>query len=476
MRTIVSIVVASTLAATSSSQQRLDPGRLYPVTAPVRHAGIVDVTTGRWTRGGGATKLGAQVVYDNTCTWVGGSYYAAFDWCEDAYDEGRIPSPSSPAAPGGAQASNTITRMEIGYCSSMGPLSSTLGYDIELAFWDKLGGPCLGGVQPPTPPPVSTTATAYFDLDGLGLPTSPALGVVACWLITLDVSNTGFVLASDGEGQFDGNLVDDTFAWMIRQNSTQGAPTGPQGEGFILAGEPAAGGYGACTYDIPCGTDAFTGQPCGTGLDTFDGFWVNVDGIGVGASNQPVGCANSVAQYGFGTNCYFFGHYPLSNLDSFHLRLESDGRGSISTCSQTKATSVPGCTALLTVDELSLAGVWSTTDIPRDASLAAGATIGVYLYTDGVGIGPSTVVNTTPFGTLCLGGFKRSAPTCSAASATTQPGVCNAVPMTTAVSCSSQALGLALGEDVNVQFWYRDPTAANPGNANLSNALFYTLQ
>jgi len=33
-----------------------------------------------------------------------------------------------------------------------------------------------------------------------------------------------------------------------------------------------------------------------------------------------------------------------------------------------------------------------------------------------------------------------------------------------------------VGDDVNVQLWYRDPTAANGGNANLSNAIFYTVQ
>ena len=38
------------LALPSLAQQRLDPSRLIPIRGEVRHAGTVDVTTGRWTR------------------------------------------------------------------------------------------------------------------------------------------------------------------------------------------------------------------------------------------------------------------------------------------------------------------------------------------------------------------------------------------------------------------------------------------
>jgi hypothetical protein len=57
-----------------------------------------------------------------------------------------------------------------------------------------------------------------------------------------------------------------------------------------------------------------------------------------------------------------------------------------------------------------------------------------------------------------------------------QPGVCNSGPMTVAVDCNGGALGIAVGEDVNVQLWYRDPKHGEHGNANLSNAVFYTVQ
>jgi len=48
--------------------------------------------------------------------------------------------------------------------------------------------------------------------------------------------------------------------------------------------------------------------------------------------------------------------------------------------------------------------------------------------------------------------------------------------MNVAINCNGGALGIVVGEDVNAQLWYRDPTSANPGNANFSNAIFYTVQ
>ncbi|HVS18175.1 MAG TPA: hypothetical protein VMT18_06215, partial [Planctomycetota bacterium] len=221
-----------------------------------------------------------------------------------------------------------------------------------------------------------------------------------------------------------------------------------------------------------------SGDTCGTGLDVFDAFWINVDGIGAGSSAHNTACANAVSQYGNGTNCYFFGGPPGTPLIALWLVLESEGRGDqVLFCLQAKATSVSGCTATLTTTDLTLAtGVWNGTDIPRHVSLGSGTTVGIYIYTDGVGIGQSTFSAATPFGTLCLNGFNRSAPACAPATATTVGGVCNTSVLSTAVNCNGGALGIAVGEDVNVQLWYRDPTPANPGNANFSNAIFYTVQ
>jgi hypothetical protein len=461
------------LALSAAAQEQLPRSRLFPITAPIRDAGTVDVTTGKWTRPHGSTKVGSQVVYNNTCTWAGGAYYAGFDWCEENYDEGRIPSPSSPGAPNGAQVTNHILSVQVTYCTFVGPTTGVGGYDMDLAFWDNLGGDCVGGV-PPTPPPVSSTATAYLPLAGLGLPGSTAVGFQACWIVTLDTSNAGIALQSDGDGVYDGAGALDKFTWMQRQNATQPASVAGAPDGFLIAGDPAVGNFGSCSYDIPCGGVA---GDCGTGLDTFDGSWINVDGSPVGGGTPPPGCNNSVGLYGFGSNCYFFGGYPTAPFASYYIVLESDGRaGAVGYCTQTKPTSVSGCSAELDVTDLTLAtGVWTATDIPRQAGLGTGTVLGIFIYTDGVGIGQSAFSANTAFGTLCLSGFKRSAPACAPATlANAQAGVCNPGPMTTSVNCGGGALGIAVGEDVNAQLWYRDPGAG--GNANFSNAIFYTVQ
>jgi hypothetical protein len=465
---------AALLCTSAAAQQKLDPSRMYPITTPIKNAGTVDVTTGKWTKPGQQTKAGVGIIFNNTCTWQTQAYYAGFDWCEENYDEGRIPSPSDPAAPSGALANNVIQSIQVSYCTFAGNVSGAGGYDMDLAFFNKLGGDCVGTI-PPTPPSVSSQATAYIPLAGLGLPGSTTFGFQACWLVTLDMSNTGMVLASDGEGTFDGAGPDDKFIWMQRQNTTVGAlqiPGTP--DGFFISGEPATGGFGACSYNIPCGTDALFGNTCGTGLDSFDAPWINVDGIGVGAAGIPAGCANSVAQYGFGTNCYFFGGYPSAPLASYWLVMEGDARsgpGFTSYCTQTKPTSVAGCFATLTATDLTVAtGVWSATNIP---AAAAATIVGIYIYTDGVGIGQSTFSATVPFGTLCLAGFKRSAPTCAPAVLAGVAG-CNTGTMNVAVNCNGGALGIVAGEDVNVQLWHRDPAAA--GTADFSNAIFYTAQ
>jgi hypothetical protein len=176
------------------------------------------------------------------------------------------------------------------------------------------------------------------------------------------------------------------------------------------------------------------------------------------------------------------GGLPSVRIDAFGLAsvaIHGDDpcSGAQSFCVQTKPTSVPGCTATLEVDDCTLAaGVWSSTNIPRDSAAGLGTSIGIYVYTHGVAIGQSAFSSGVPYGTLCLQGFKRSSPACAPATLPgAQPGVCNSGAMTTAANCNGGALGLAVGEDVNVQLWYRDPMASSPGNANFSNAVFYTL-
>ncbi|HVS19312.1 MAG TPA: FG-GAP repeat protein [Planctomycetota bacterium] len=146
-------------------------------------------------------------------------------------------------------------------------------------------------------------------------------------------------------------------------------------------------------------------------------------------------------------------------------------------CTQTLPTSVDSCFALLTVSDPTLAtGSWNTTNIPRSSTIPDGTTLGVYIFTNGVGFGQSTVSMPVTFGTLCLQNFKRSSAYCTPVSLSTTSGLCNTGVLTLDTNCNGGALGLSVGEDVNVQLWFRDPTTQNFGQSRASNAIYYTLQ
>lgn len=141
-------------------------------------------------------------------------------------------------------------------------------------------------------------------------------------------------------------------------------------------------------------------------------------------------------------------------------------------CVQTKPTSVPGCTAVLSASGASLSGdVWTVANVPLGPSV--NSTLGILIYTHFVGGGPSGVSLTVPFGTLCLSNFQRSAPACAPLTLSGPANSCGNAFGAFEPDCNSAALGLLPGEDVNVQAWYRDPTVG-PEGANLSNAIHFT--
>ena len=268
-RTLPVVIGAALLGTTASAQHELGPARRVPITAPIKNAGTVDVTTGRWTAPSTGAKAGAYNVFNNTCSWTITNSYAAFSECEDSYDEGRVPTGSSPGTHVGAMPQQKILELEIGYCTFNATPAG--GMNMELAFWNKLNGNCIGGV------PVNHSNTS-----GLALPGSTSNGIKACWTVTLDVSSLGWTLQSDGDGTFD-NLEDqDKFIWGKRINDVSPGGSG-RPNGFILSGDPGFSVPGSCSYTNPCQTDVFSGLPCGTGLGAWDGSWINVDNVATGA-------------------------------------------------------------------------------------------------------------------------------------------------------------------------------------------------
>ena len=300
-RSSLIVAGAALLCSTAAAQHGLDPARRIPITAQPKHAGTVDVTTGQWTAPGAASKKAVITVFNNPCTWSVGGFYGGYTECEDSYDEGQIPSTGndlwSTAWPTGSGVADSqlVDSFQIYYCTwnatSSGPM------DIEIVFYDKLNGECVGGIAPTgpgshwsrtkNPPGGGAGTTAYFDLTGLGLPGSTTAGFQACRIVDIDVSNAGFTLASDGDGSFDNLAAEDAFIWGKRFNNVTPV-TSPNG--FVISADPGYAAPGTCTYNIPCATDVLYSNPCGTGYGTFDSEWINVDGVGVNSSaGTPAG-------------------------------------------------------------------------------------------------------------------------------------------------------------------------------------------
>ena len=321
MRCIGLTAMAVVLLSGAAAAQSVDSSGIHPVTAPLRDAGTLDLSTGLWRSGSGPALRASTPVFDNTCTWTGGGFYAGPPHCMDIYDDGRIPSTSDPNAPVGATDDNLIDGFRIAYCTG----HPTGAVAIAISFWDHNGGPCAGWVaqQAIIPATAYNGATAYFDLSGTGLPGSATAGSLSCWTVTIDLSNTaggGFCLLSDGDGSYQG--TGDEFNWAFQHemdNSLYGTVSGP-----LIKAEPLAGAFGACTYNIACGVDPFSGAPCGTGRATSDQMWQNVDGCavgGAGCSGVPPGsCPNAP-----GSGCYFFGGWPANAWASFYMQMTSSG-------------------------------------------------------------------------------------------------------------------------------------------------------
>jgi hypothetical protein len=462
-----SLIAASAvlLCSAAFAQNRLDTSRTYPVTVPVKDAGVFNWSTKKWVPKSQVSRLRAQslLVYNNTCTWTGGFYYGGLEDCEEVYDEGRIPSSTDPAELLGATDDNAINFFQIGYCT----YHPTGTVDIEIAFFDSLGGFCIG-FTPPTPPPISGQATAYADLGAAGfLPGSSALGFQACWIVGVSIGNGGFCLQSDGNGTWDNDSDADRFNWMFRQNN----PTvGTNQNGHLITGEPSMAAN-ACTYDQPCATDPNLGLPCGHGYDSFDAFWINVDGS-IGGS-PSLGCPGGVP----GSGCYFFGGYPGNPFAGNWLAMGSAGAcagcdGDITTFCTAAGTTGSGGTCIPTI---------SSTGVPSPRNLAPFTiTISnlelnksgfpIYSYDANYPAGPN------------WGQYFRCAPAPVQRSALqnsgTSGGLCggtHALDFNDYMATHPSALGAPFnaGDNLIVQGFFRDPPSKK--QSGFSNALAFTL-
>ncbi len=272
------------LGASASAQQQLAPSRVHPITSTVRDAGVYHLATGTWTRKASQASLGADTIYDNTCSGV---YYYGF-WGDHFIDEGRIPSPSGPSnlnARPGCNSSYSIDGFQIAYCTDQLSMAT---YTIN--FYES---------YPSCATVVGVTPTSGFAITGLPASVGPG----ACWIVTIDLdsppqtASLAFVMLADGDGTFTGGPNSNLFGWesFTSVPAASATFTGP-----IIAGEP-----GVCLgYDGTRWDPVVNYTEAGTGMST-----LNQIRIEQGPNTAP--------------GCYYW----MSGFLSFHLELYSDACG-----------------------------------------------------------------------------------------------------------------------------------------------------
>lgn len=439
---------ALTLLASLAGAQEIPPSKLYPVTVPVRSAGVLDLATGAWNRSGSpdGSSASSAVVYDNTCSWTGGSFYFGPEDCEEVYDSGRVPSSTDPNAPAGATDDNLIDCFEISYCTAF----ATGSVSIQIALYEQLG-PCVStGGKPP-----GNGELAYFDLAGMGLPgDNTGSGLLACWTVSINVPGGGVCMRSDGDGVWDGSANLDNFGWSFghdMDNALTGFASGP-----LIRADPTVSAFGSCTYTIPCGVDPSTGTACGTGLGVADQYYGNTDGS---ASGSPGGalCPGSI-----GTNCYWFGGAPVNPFASFHFKLQSAGPCATGNCAQVYCSNLQNPSTGNCVATIRGAGCQPSSGAGDYDVVLTGAEnnkpVALIFGTNGRA--------TTPFsnGTLCVAGPTKLSPRSNTGAA---GGPCTG---TNRITVNDPAgIDFAAGTQANFQYWIRDRASAS--GTDLSDGL-----
>jgi len=319
------------LGATASAQTRSVP-QSRPITAPIQNGGTYHVATGTWTPPvQGSQLLGVQqstgpgIVYDNTCV---AASYAPMAVGARFFDEGRLPSKTSPVVANGnglgndsevgTQDSYQIDAFQLAYCTRD---ATTRSYTVN--FYQALN---VCGATP-------ATATASFALTGL--PGATTAGTLACWAINMDLTNCApggtpmsFTMLADADGAYGGASMGngDTFGWSFQLVSTSvyGA------DGLILAGgKPAGGSFttsagsdgtvfdtGAISARYPDNSDAINLGPGGVPCTTFSAGSSPEKGTGMGTVDAFREENNPPTANG----CYTFG---APNMSSFYLQLYS---------------------------------------------------------------------------------------------------------------------------------------------------------
>jgi hypothetical protein len=286
LRSSLTLTGLVALAATASAQQLAPASHIRQITAAPRDGGTYHLATGTWTRKAQAANVGADTIYNNTCST---GYYSAFSG--DSYvDEGRLPSPSSPSnlnSKPGCATFYTVDGFQLAYCTDQ--LPATFGtYTIN--FFQSYAT-CATAI--------GVTPTAGFALTGLPAATGAS---AQCWIVNIDLdappqtASLAFNMLADGDGSYAGAENTNLFGWAM-SSTAPGTGTGP-----LIAGDPAT-----CTrYDGTRWDPVVNYAEAGTGMGTQDAFRIEGGPTTAG--------------------CYWFGGAPFG---SFWLRLFADACGPV---------------------------------------------------------------------------------------------------------------------------------------------------
>jgi hypothetical protein len=224
--------------------------------AEVQDAGRYVLSTGQLFPPGmvAGPEANPQVIYNNTCPT---NLFTSLLSGSVLIDEGRLPSSSSPAPNAGTRQSYLVTEFEFAYCTRELDVSlGGPGATVRARFFQDYDD-CADLV---------TAGLPQADFLISGLPGSTAVGTLACWIVTIDLTGGNeFCLVADADGDFDNAQTLDGFGYALQMPGQTGTTTATSG-GFILAGDVTPPG------DCAKGNGTYYKNPggTGTGLDNDD--------------------------------------------------------------------------------------------------------------------------------------------------------------------------------------------------------------
>ena len=450
-------IVAVTTASAQSPPKTLPAER---VPGAVKHAGIYHVSTGTWTRAGGAaSNFGPDTIYSNTAisgyfSSAGGS--GGFAPGAENFDEGNVPSTANTNNPGNRDAYN-VNCVEIGYCVQQSAGVSSW----ELRFYSS-HIPCT----------VNSFPDATVDTGPV-----PSNG---CWTVALDLTGSReFCLAADGGDGFDDDADLDAFGWSFRYTGTD---IGTAVAGFLITGDPQSTDPNWVIGSLPQdGTNTYFGPASlcspdeATGLRTKDFWWLE-------DPNDPdPGGQNSTS------NCYWFGGYSNNNgcgaqatpYASWHLELQAD----IGPCLPDIISLPSGCesTPNSTGVNSSMVARGSAAVVDDDVTLTAvlpARSFGYFITAENAGFIPMPGGSS---GNICLstssGGIGRFS------NLATSSGAAGIIEISTAagqwtITSIPRAIGAYAafpGQRTYFQLWHRDTSPSGP-TSNFTDGVVVTWQ